>query len=258
METELTPYSGESVVSVADGSLFSVLAQAIENPNIDPAKMRELLEMKLRIEAVDAENAFYDAMLAAQEQMGPIVKSITNPITHSKFAPVEHIQRAIRPIYREHGFGLNFTGEPAEVVGNIRLVCIVAHKVGHRAKYVLEASVDDKGPKGEANKTGVQGAMSTTSYLRRKLYELIFDLILVKDDDDGNLGKGMKPVTREQADTLYRLLDECGMTDKASRAPFYKLVGVDQCGKIPAQFYEIAETTLKSKLRAIQKAAANA
>lgn len=237
-----------SLARIGADSLLGAIVQAARDPKVDAAKISALLDIKVRIEAIESENAYWSAMKLCQDDMEPIRKDAKNPETHSKFAKVSTVQKATQPIYRKHGFCLTFTADDADVTV-VPLVCIVSHEAGHRQKYRLKATIDDKGPKGGAVKTPVQGTVSTSSYLRRKLYELIFDLILTDDDDDGNLGKRITPITPEQADTINTMLNDCGMTDKAKRAGFYAWAEISNVAELPAHKYEKAVVMLQSKAR---------
>src|ERR1700761_8151430 len=86
----------------------AMILEAARDPQVDAAKLTALWELAKSIEARDAENAFNRSMMAAQAEMKPILKDSENEQTHSKYAKLEKIDRAIRPIYTKHGFALSF------------------------------------------------------------------------------------------------------------------------------------------------------
>ena len=237
------------VAVMEKGDLLSAIVVAAKDPGVDAAKINALLDIKIKMDAIEAENKFWDAMRRCQNDMEPIRKDAKNPENHSKYAKVSTIQRAIQPIYRQHEFNLSFTAKEQNDPNVVPLKCVVSHSCGHREIYELAASIDNKGAKGGGTKTEVQGTMSTSSYLRRKLYELIFDLILTDDDDDGNLGKRQVPVTQAQADTLDTLLNDAGMTTKELRRGFYAWAEVNSIKEVPAHKFEKAVIMLQAKVQ---------
>jgi hypothetical protein len=172
------------VVESAPDSLLNFVARAVKDPTIDVAKLESLLRMQREIVADDARLQFNRAMSAAQGEMQPVLRNARNDQTNSRYANLEAVDAAIRPIYARHGFCLEFNSEPLDGP-NVRIVCEVSHVGGHSKKYCLEAALDTAGPKGVGNKTPVQGLGSSVSYLRRYLTCMIFNVVLTNEDNDG-------------------------------------------------------------------------
>ena len=167
-------------------SLLNFVARAVKDPAIDVAKLESLLRMQREIVADDARLQFNRAMSAAQGEMQPVLRNAQNTQTNSRYATLEAVDAAIRPIYTRHGFCLEFNSEPLDGA-NVRVVCEVSHVGGHSKKYCLEAALDTAGPKGTGNKTPVQGLGSSVSYLRRYLTSMAFNVVLTNNEDnDGN------------------------------------------------------------------------
>lgn len=229
------------------GLLLSEISAAARDPQVDAAKISALLDIKERIERSRAEEAFWEALASAQDEMEPIRKDAINQENKSKWARIETVQKKLQPIYRKHGLRITWTTEQNPDPNMVPLVAVVSHRSGHRQIYRLAAEVDDKGPKGGGVKTKVQGTGSTESYLQRKLYGMIFDVIFVNDDDDGDLGRKTRPITQDQADNLETLLNDAGMTDAAKRVQFCKWAGVAKLSEIPAHLYDKAVQLLQAK-----------
>jgi hypothetical protein len=170
--------------SAPPDSLLNFVARAVKDPSIDVAKLESLLRLQREIIAEDARLQFNRAMSAAQGEMQPVLRNAANDQTRSRYANLEAVDAAIRPIYARHGFCLEFNSEPIDGP-NVRIVCEVSHIGGHSKRYTLEAALDLTGPKGNGNKTPVQGLGSSVSYLRRYLMMMIFNLA-TSDDNDGN------------------------------------------------------------------------
>jgi hypothetical protein len=161
------------------------VAMAVRDPNIDVAKLEALMRMQREIIADDARLQFNRAMSAAQAEMQPVMRDAKNDQTNSKYARLETIDAAMRPIYTRHGFSLSFNSEPIDGP-NVRIACEVAHMAGHSKIFHLDAALDTAGPQGRANKTPLHGLGSSVSYLRRYLTCMIFHIVLMNEDTDGN------------------------------------------------------------------------
>jgi hypothetical protein len=205
----ITPIT-EAVESPAlAGSLLNFVAAAVRDPNVDVTKLEALLRMQREIVADDARLQFNRAMSAAQGEINAVTRDAANEQTHSKYARLETIDAAIRPIYVRHGFCLSFNSEAIDGP-ECRIVCEVSHSGGHTKKYHLDAAPDTAGPQGKANKTPLHGLGSTVSYLRRYLVCMIFNVVLKNEDSDGNrtprnpAGDGL--ITEAQAKELWALM----------------------------------------------------
>jgi hypothetical protein len=183
---QIAPVTVEAAAEPAvSDSLLNFVARAMTNPKINADKLEALLRMQRQIVADDAKLRFNRAMSAAQAEMTPVVRDARNSQTNSRYASLDAIDAAIRPIYTRHGFCLSFNSEPIEHAG-IRIVCEVSHEAGHSRTYQLESALDTIGPLGKANKTPLHGLGSAVSYLRRYLTGMIFHVVLTNEDTDGN------------------------------------------------------------------------
>lgn len=212
------------------GSLLNFVARAMADPSVNVDKLEVLLRMQREIAADDARLQFNRAMSLAQGEMQPVPRDAANDQTKSKYARLETIDAAVRPVYTRHGFCLAFNSEPASGDGPngqaagrtdvpTRIVCEVSHIAGHTKKYQLEAAPDIAGPQGRANKTPLHGLGSTISYLRRYLTCMIFNVALANDDNDGNRWRPEAEISsRTRIDELYALLAECSADPNAVAA----------------------------------------
>ena len=169
-------------------SALNLIAAMASDPNVDVAKFKALVELQQSILAQQAEAEYNRAMSLAQADMEPIVRDANNSHTRSKYATLERIDAAIRPIYTRHGFALSSNSEP--IPNGVRVLCEVTHSAGHKKLHKLEGALDTAGAKGASNKTDIQGLGSSITYLRRYLTIMIFNLALTNEDDDGNKAGG--------------------------------------------------------------------
>jgi hypothetical protein len=166
-------------------SLIQVIARAASDPTVDIEKMQQLLAMKERIDAKNAEMEFNLAMMLCQAEIPAICKDAKNSHTNSRYATLEAVNDKIVPAYTKHGFALSFGTTDSKLEGYIRLTCHVSHTAGHSRDYQADLPLDGAGSQGKANKTGVQAFGSTVSYGRRYLTCLIFNVTLTNEDRDG-------------------------------------------------------------------------
>jgi hypothetical protein len=222
------------------------LIHAAIQKGMDPAQLKELVELQERIERRQSDKLYAAAMAICQAEMPSAFRDKTNSHTGSKYATYESLNDAIKPIYSRHGFSLSFTEEPSQRDGYIRLVCNVRHSGGHTEKHVGDFPLDDAGAKGAVNKTRIQATGSTYSYAKRYLVKNIFNVAETDEDNDGNRVAG--PVNEDELSKLLGLLKEKGM----AIARF--LSWVCEAGKVeitrieetPAVLFEKAVAMLKS------------
>lgn len=236
--------------AVAPPSLLTTIADLARDPACDVEKLRALIAMQREVMAEQARIAFDAAMADAQAEMVPVLRSATNAHTKSRYARLEDIDNAIRPLITRHGFSLTFDN-PDQTVDGIVVTCAVAHRDGHVRSYKIAGARDDKGAQGNANKTPIQAIGSTISYLRRYLTCMIFNVALTNDDTDGN---EISPITARQARDLETLLTETG----ADRAKFLAFLRVDDLADLSSRDYPKARAALEQKKRQMEAAVRDA
>jgi hypothetical protein len=170
-----------------------------------------------------AEGEFNRAMQSVQRAMPPIVRDSTNPSTNSKYVKLEKIQEILNPLLIDNQFTLSFGTDKSELADHYGVTAIVTHNAEDKRigcfsrQYRCDVPADVLGAKGNPNKTKTHGFGSSLSYGERYLVKLIFNLRLIGEDDDGNLGNRPKPpgpsskqgednATRQLAKALWSLI----------------------------------------------------
>lgn len=192
VSTELAPIENQETLPPAL-AMLRVIDKAATDPRTNVEKMRALLDMQMELVREQRRVEYNNAMRATQEEMQPVVRKAMNDNTKKKYAKLEHVDNAVRPIYTKNGFSLSFNSRREED-GTITMLCDVLHSSGHSERKELNGAKDMTGAKGTANKTDIQGAGSTVSYLRRYLTCMVFNITLIDEDDDGQGGKLEKGV----------------------------------------------------------------
>ncbi len=229
----------------APADLLQVIAQAVADPRCDVAKMEKLLDMHERIQAEQRKTAYGAAIARLQAKLPQIRKDgriIVSGQERSRYARLEDVDRAIRPLLAEEGFALSFDEEQASEDA-VRFVVTLSHRDGHseirrRTFPIDKAPIGQKGP----IRTAIQDAGSTTSYARRHLIKMILNIVETEEDIDGN---DPQLITPEQARDLRALIEEV----KADQARFLAYLGVPKLESILARDYAKAITALEAKRR---------
>ena len=195
------------IATVSEPSLLNTIASMALDPAVDVEKIKALVRLQREVAADQARIAFARAMSAAQAEMISVVRDAENKHTRSRYATLEVIDKAVRPIYSKHGFSLSFNGG-AQHEKAVEVVCECSHRDGHSKTYALTGGLDTSGAGGNANKTAIQGLGSSATYLRRYLTMMIFNISLAdKDDDDGNAGRArLTRINEEQKAKITGLL----------------------------------------------------
>ena len=100
-----------------------------------------------------------------------------------KYAPLEEIDKHLRPLLVEEDMDLSYSDEPREG-GDILIRGRLKHLPGgHYEDSFMPAPPDTTG-----GKSNVQAVGSTNSFLRRYVACNIFNIVVAEDDDDGTGG----------------------------------------------------------------------
>jgi hypothetical protein len=219
--------------------MLALIDRYVRDPSVDVDRLERLLDMKERLDRREAETAFNEAMVLAQEEVQPVARTTENTVTHSFYAKLEEVDAAIRPIYLRHGFSLSYSTVAPLVVGNIRVECRCA-RGSHVERFYREAGPDTLGPKGSPTKTALHGSASTETFLKRYLACGIFNVVFKDMDDDGTGG----PIDEAQAQAIRDLLRQSGSNETA----FLKYLKAPSIEEIPYRSYPKAMSALEEKM----------
>lgn len=142
-------------------------------------------------------------------------------------------------------FGLKASWRTEQPDGQIRVTCIVSHKLGHSESTSLVAPSDVSG-----SKNPIQAMGSTISYLERYTLLALTGLAAHDTDDDGNAaGQAVECITEDQAIVIDDLIKETGANEKL----FLKWVNVTSVREIPATSYDAVISELNRKKKKTRK-----
>lgn len=205
-------------VEPSPADMLAMIERLASNPDVNIEKLERIIALKERVMAHDAKSAF-DAAYARMQPDLPAIdekgRIDVKGVTRSRYAKLEDIQAAVKPILAKHGFALRHRTEwPEAQKGVIRIVGILAHEDGHAEESIFEAAADKSD-----FRTDIQSMGSTVSYGRR--YTTI-DLLNIETrgvDDDGQRSGRPEP-PKGYDDWLITLSEEAGKGLPAVQAMF--------------------------------------
>ena len=191
------------VVIPEDAPLMTRLAMMIENGvDLDVDKMAKLQEMGERYDANEARKSYAADCTVVQSKIEGAIRNAHNPQTKSKYAKLEGVIEASKPIYTEFGFSVVFYEGKAEEAGHIRVFADVLHKAGHKETYHYDVPLGGVGIAGKVNMTAIHAKATSVTYGRRYLLCMVWNI--PTEDDDGNAA-GNKPAPEIKPPTEHNL-----------------------------------------------------
>lgn len=228
-------------------STLVMIERAAANPKVNIEKMRQLLDMHREILREQKEQLFNEAMSACQGEIERVATDARNSHTNSNYATYAALDRAVRPIYTRHGFGLSFDEADCPKVEHVRVTCLVTHRTGFSRLYHRDMPSDGKGAKGNDVMTKTHAVGSAQQYGMRYLLKGIFNIAIGQDpdDDDGN-GAGGKKVERLSVDQVTVIRDLLQET-RSSESHFLAWLKCDRIENIPAHAYQDCKRAIEAK-----------
>jgi len=207
VDLETQPSNLPVAASEANG-MNDMIERLASNKDVDVTKLEKIIELKERVLAHDARAAFNAAFSKMQPEL-PVIDEkgqIKNKdgTVRSKYAKLEDIQAAIKPVLAKYGFGIRHkTVWPDDKKGIIRIVGILTHEFGHSEESVFEAPADKSD-----FRTEIQSQGSTVSYGRR--YTTI-DLLNIETrgiDNDGQAPEPPKATAPDGFEKFWTALED--------------------------------------------------
>lgn len=215
MKEETSLVHQDSVLPVPRSTL-ELLASAVRDPQVDPAKMRELFAIQKEIVAEERRVTFVAALTRVQAllpQFGKTAKVEVKGTVRSRYAPIEDIDTVVRPILAAEGLGVSYDVRPMDAK-NILVVLIMSHRDGHVEESTLPLPIDFN-----EYRTGSQSTAASVTLGKRHLLKNKLNIVEKGADTDGNSFEKISP---EQAADVNAKIEEV----KANRPGFLKFMGV--------------------------------
>ena len=137
----------------------------------------EIIEDAMRNQT--AKIAYSKALVFAVGELSNVAKTAANPYFKSKYAPLDAIIDATRPVLKK--FGLAVIQQPLFMEGTAGVETTILHEGGYSTTSTLLLPLKDQSP---------QGVGSAITYARRYALAAVLG-IASEDDDDGNVSTGL-------------------------------------------------------------------
>lgn len=168
------------------------ILRAAADPAFDVAKLERLIAVQEAKEMRAADLSFNVALACTQADMKTVSNDCVNPQTRSKYASYGALDKECRPVYTQHGFSVSYTTEPSSDPNTILMVGMLNYGPISR-RYQIPIPIDTKGARGQDVMTRTHATMSATTYGKRGLLTMMFNIATA--DDDANLAAGKVPPT---------------------------------------------------------------
>jgi hypothetical protein len=237
-------------------TVFSLIEKVALDPGADVEKLERVMAMYEQIKAKEAELAYNSAkgrilrklarikIVKNRSALRETEKGRPSKAPSFKYAPLEEIDKHLRPLLVEAEMDLSYSDEPREGGG-----VLIRGRLKHLPSGHFEDSFMPAPPDTTGGKSDVQAVGSTNSFLRRYVACNIFNIVVVGDDDDGAGGT----VDEAQTKTILDLIKKSKVGPKFLK--YMKARSVEEVGSleaavatIPARDYRKAVSTLKEQI----------
>jgi hypothetical protein len=241
--------------------VLALIERVALDPDADAAKLVRIIAMYECLEAKEAELAFNAAKGRILKKLAGIKLVKNRPALYEidkrerqrgtyeafRYAPLEEIDKHLRPLLLEEDMDLSYSDEPRED-GWILIRGRLKHlPSGHFEDSLMPAPLDSSG-----GKSTVQGVGSTNSYLRRYIACNIFNIVVVGDDDDGNGGT----INETQTTTIVDLIKRAKVGPKFLK--YMKARSIEDAGSLEAAVATIAARDYRKAIGTLEEQIAKA
>ena len=252
-------------------ALLEMIERIARDPAVDLDRMERLFDRRDKVVADERRRTFNEAMALCQGELPQVLKNKFNKQTDSFYADLQAIGEVSDPVIARHGFALSFSQGKDAPPGCYRIICLLTHS-GFEREYFHDMPIDIAGIKGTNNKTPMHAMLSTVSYGRRMLTNMIFNIKARDPDDDGNaagnVGKRQmddraktaaaeedaRPITPEQ---LTKVLSWMKQT-KTPTEVFCNYYKIKQVAELPRSRFDEVNTFLAKKFSRMKSDAGKA
>ena len=181
---------------------MAIVERVLADPAAPIENLERILAMREKERAGAALELFNRSLAAAQSELEQVAKDKPNPAFRSMYSSHSAVDAEIRPIREKYGFSWLVSQGPAEnPETHIRFVGTLALGRCEKTVYLEVRKAPLEGPRGgRMAQTAVQETGSITTYMRRYLVMLAFDIVPVDNphDDDGEGGRTVTERTTVQ------------------------------------------------------------
>ena len=242
-------------------AVLNLIQKVALDPGANVEKTDRIVAMYERVKAKEAELAFNAAKGRILKKLAGIKLVKNRPALYEidkgrsqmgtyeafKYAPLEEIDKHLRPLLLEEDMDLSYSDEPREH-GWI----LIRGRLKHLPGGYFEDSFMLAPPDTSGGKSNVQGVGSTNSYLRRYIACNIFNIVVVGDDDDGNGGT----IDEVQTTTLLDLIKKAKVGPKFLK--YMRAQSIEETGSLEAAVATIASRDYRKAVTTLEEQIAKA
>lgn len=175
-------------LALSQGESFML---ALMDRGLDFDKIERAMDLKDRMDAKLAEQAFNKAKAAFKAEVFVITKDRDNKQYGSRYSSIGNTVNTAGPFLSKHGFSWDW--DHTQEGGKIKVICTLSHELGHTKTATFETPPDATGQKNAA-----QQIKSAITYGKLATFEAVCGLASsdANADDDGN---GFNQATMQDA-----------------------------------------------------------
>ena len=253
--------------SNSPSTVLALIERMAFDPRADVEKLECMMAMYERLKAKEAELAYNEAKGRILKKLARIKiikkRSVLYEVEKGrpqkgayeafKYAPLEEIDKHLRPLLAKEDMDLSYSDEPREGGGILIRGRLKHLPGGHYEDSFMPAPLDTSG-----GKSNVQAVGSTNSFLRRYVACNIFNIVVVGDDDDGTGGK----IDEAQTKIILALIKKAKIGPRFLK--YMKAQSIEKAGSleaavatIQARDYRKAISTLEEHIGKAEASHAN-
>ena len=245
--------------SDSPSTVFGLIERVALDPRADVEKLERVMAMYERLKKKEAEHAYNSAkgrilrklarvkIVKNRSALYEIGKGKPSRGGSFKYAPLEEIDKHLRPLLVAEEMDLSYSDEPREDGGILIRGRLKHLPSGHFEDSFMPAPLDTTG-----GKSDVQAVGSTNSFLRRYIACNIFNIVVVGDDDDGAGGT----IDEAQTKTIVGLIKKAKVGPKFLK--YMKARSVEEAGSLEAAVATIAARDYRKAISTLEEQIAKA
>ena len=242
-------------------TVLALIERVALDPRADVEKLERMMAMYERLKAKEAELAYNAAKGRILKKLASIRIVKNRSVLYEsekgkpqkgtyeafKYAPLEEIDKHLRPLLAEEDMDLSYSDEPREDGGILIRGRLKHLPSGHFEDSFMPAPLDTTG-----GKSDVQAVGSTNSFLRRYISCNIFNIVVAEDDDDGAGGA----IDEGQTKTILDLIKKAKVAPKFLK--YMKARSIEEAGSLEAAVATIAARDYRKAISTLEEQVAKA
>jgi hypothetical protein len=242
--------------SDSPSTILALIERVALDPRADVEKLESVVAMYERGKVKEAELVYNAAKGRILKKLAGIKivksRSVLCGVEQGKpqkgssgvfnYAPLEEIDKHLRPLLAEEAMDLSYSDQLQEGGG-----ILIRGRLRHLPSGHYEDSFMCAPPDTSGGKSNVQAVGSTNSFLRRYILCNIFNIVVVGDDDDGSGGTIDEPQTK----AILGLIKKAKAGSKFLK--YMRAPSIEEAGSLEASVATIAARDYRKAISALEQ-----